>query len=249
MQDYVKEGATKTYTRATRVDKNESVCDIYDDYVASGECYLYYRSIVDNIKAVLPKIRESFTGKYIEMDFSQDIALKTKDEDQTAQFSGKQQFLHCSIVIDGNDALSYVYRLSDDTGHDPTFVDEVLNDIFGRWNIRNETILLKSDNAGNQYKDKYAFVYYQNLTDKYNVRLIRLYGAAGHGKELIDAMSSFGVKSILRKDILTGDVWSYGIRTVKRCVYILENLNPNVHMQIKLCSTNILIPLKSTQKG
>ena len=134
------------------------------------------------------------------MGFSQNIALKTKDEVQTAHFSGKQQFLHRSIVIDENDALSYVYHLSDDTAHDPTFVDEVLHDIFGRWNIRGETILLKSGNAWNQCKDKYAFGV------KYNVRIIRLYGAAGHGKGLIDAMSSFGVKSILRKDIVTGDV-------------------------------------------
>ena len=103
--------------------------------------------------------------------------------------------------------MSYVYHLSDDTGHDPTFVDEVLNDIFLRWNICNETILLKSDNTPNQYKDKYAFAYYQDLANKYNVRIVRLYGAAGHGKGLIDAMSSFGVKSILRKDIVTGDVW------------------------------------------
>ena len=56
-------------------------------------------------------------------------------------FRGKQQSLHCSIGIDQNDALSFVYHLTDDTGHDPTFVDEVLNDIFGRWNIRNEIIL------------------------------------------------------------------------------------------------------------
>ena len=111
-----------------------------------------------------------------------------------------------SIVIDENDALSYVYHLSDDTGHDPTFVDEVLNDIFLRWNICNETILLKSDNTPNHYKDKYAFAYYQDFAIKYNVQIARLYGAAGHGKGLIDTMSSFGVKSILRKDNVTGDV-------------------------------------------
>ena len=44
------------------------------------------------------------------------------------------------------------------------------------------------------------------MADKYNVRIIRLCGAAGHDKGLIDAMSSFSVKSILRKDIVTGDV-------------------------------------------
>ena len=170
-----------------------------------NDIYITARWLI--IKSKLPKIRESFPGKYLEMDFSQNIALKTKNEVQTAHFSGKQQSLHCSIVIDENDALSYVYHLSDDTGHDPTFVNEVLNDIFLRWNICNETILLKSDNAPNQYKDKYAFAYYQDLANKYNVRIVRLYGAAGHGKGLIDAMSSFGVKSILRKDIVTGDVW------------------------------------------
>lgn len=48
---------------------------------------------------------------------------------------------------------------------------------------------------------------YQNLANKYNVLIIWLYGAAGHGKGLIDAMLSFGVKLILRKDIIKGDVW------------------------------------------
>ena len=138
MESYVKEGVTKTYTKTTSVDKNKSVCDIYADLVARGVRYLYHRSIAENIKAVLPKIFESFTGKYIEIHFSQNIALKTKDEVQNAHFSGKQQSLYCSIVIDENDAMIYVYHLSDDTGHDPTFVDEALNDIFGKWNIRNE---------------------------------------------------------------------------------------------------------------
>ena len=44
-----------------------------------------------------------------------------------------------------------------------------------------------------------------NISNKYNVRIIRIYGAAGHGKGLIDAMSSFGVKAILRRDIVSHD--------------------------------------------
>ena len=85
-----------------------------------NDTYITARWLI--IKSKLPKIRESFPGKYLEMDFSQNIALKTKNEVQTAHFSGKQQSLHCSIVIDENDALSYVYRLSDNTGHDPTLL-------------------------------------------------------------------------------------------------------------------------------
>ena len=42
-----------------------------------------------------------------------------------------------------------------------------------------------------------------NLSNKYNVWIIRIYGAAGHGKGLIGAMSSFGVKVILKRDIIS----------------------------------------------
>ena len=40
----------------------------------------------------------------------------------------------------------------------------------------------------------------QNLADRFNVVIVRILGVAGHEKGLIDAMSSFGVKSILRGD-------------------------------------------------
>ena len=36
----------------------------------------------------------------------------------------------------------------------------------------------------------------QNLADGFNVVTVRIFGAAGHGKGLIDAMTSFGVKSV-----------------------------------------------------
>ena len=45
----------------------------------------------------------------------------------------------------------------------------------------------------------------QSLTDHFNVVSIGIFEAAGHGKELIDAMSSFGIKSILHHDIIILD--------------------------------------------
>lgn len=41
--------------------------------------------------------------------------------------------------------------------------------------------------------------------DEFNLRIIRTYGAAGHGKETIDGMSSFGVKNVVYTDIVTHD--------------------------------------------
>ena len=101
------------------------------------------------ITAVLPMIRESFSGKYIELDFSENLALNPKHEVQDAHFSGKHYSLHCSIVEPGEN--KYVYHLSDDTNDDPVFVNEVLEDIFKRWNIKDEIIIIKSDNAPTRY--------------------------------------------------------------------------------------------------
>ena len=54
------------------------------------------------------------------MDFSENLALKTKSEFQEAHFSGKQYTLHCIIVHPGE--VKFTYHLSDDTTHDPNFV-------------------------------------------------------------------------------------------------------------------------------
>ena len=84
------------------------------------------------------------------------------------------------------------------------FVAEVT---FKRWNIKDETIIIKSYNAPTQYKNKFPFQSMMDLSNKYNVRIIRIYGAASHGKGLIDAISSFGVKTILRRDIVSYKCW------------------------------------------
>ena len=48
----------------------------------------------------------------------------------------------------------------------------------------------------------------QWLANKYNVVIVRVYGAAGHGKDLIDAMSNFAIKPIdVGRDIIALDHW------------------------------------------
>ena len=98
-----------------------------------------------------------------------------------------------------------MHQLCDDTTHDPTFVHLVLEDTFDNRSIKDEAVIIKSDNAPTQYKNRYAFSSMQLLANTYNAVIIRIYGAAGHGKGLIDVMSSFGVKAILRRDIVAFD--------------------------------------------
>ena len=161
-------------------------------------------------------------------DFFENITLKTKSEVQEAHFSGKQYALDCSIVEPGED--KFAYHLNDDTTHDPCFVHQALEDIFDCWGIGNETVVIKSDNAPTQYKNKWAFQIYHSLAGKYNVCIIRLYGAASHRKGLVNAMSSFGVKSILRRDIIGLDVW-FGNST-EMCDYLGLHEDPRISYSV-----------------
>ena len=68
------------------------------------------------------------------MDFSEKIAIKIKSEAQEAHFPGKQYALQCTIVQPAE--VKFVYHLSDDATHDTSFMQQVLEDIFDRWEIR-----------------------------------------------------------------------------------------------------------------
>ena len=143
--------------------------------------------------------------KYTELDFSQNLVMRPKFKVQSAHFSNKQYPRHCTIVKPFD--KQYNYHLSDDTKQDGIFVDHVLRDLIIHSNNSNEDLRVQSDNASFQCKNKHSFGLQQPLADEFNLRIIRAYGAPGYGKEAIDAMSSIGVKNILRKDIVTQDVF------------------------------------------
>ena len=106
--------------------------------------------------------------------------------------------MDCTIMQPGE--IKFAYHLSDDIPHDLSFVHQVLEDVFDRREIGAETVVIKGDNTPTQYKNKREFESYTALAKKYNVCIIQIYGPASHGKGLIDAMSSFGVKTIFKID-------------------------------------------------
>ena len=57
--------------------------------------------------------------------------------------------------------------------------------------------------APSQYKNKITFL--QRLVNEFNLRIIRTYRAAGHGKGEVNAMSSFVAKNVLKSDTVTRD--------------------------------------------
>ena len=150
-------------------------------------------------------MKDTYSGKYIELDFLQNLAIRLALEVQSAHFSNKQYTLHCAIAKPFD--KQYHYHLSDDTKHDGIFDDHVLRELIIHYNISNKDLRVQSNNASSQYKNKHSFGLQQSLADEFNLRIIRTYGVAGHGKGVIDALSNFSVKNILRKDIVTHDVF------------------------------------------
>ena len=128
-----KEGKRIEYTRTTRTYHSEPVNKIVAKLSEAGDKYLKHRTYVDNCNVVFPLMKETYTGKFVRLDFSQNISLRPKDEVQSAHVSGRQFTLHCAI-IDPSDTR-YHYHLSDDTKHDAGFVDAI-PDIIARYGIK-----------------------------------------------------------------------------------------------------------------
>ena len=222
-----KQGKPVEYTRTARVDDTKPVRYLVKLIKDESKKYLKHRTYVDNCSNVFPLMKDAYNGKFIELDFSQNLALRPKCEVQAAHFSNKQYTLHCAIAKPFD--KKYHYHLSDDTKHDCIFVDHVLRDLIAHYNIKDEDLWVQSDNASSQYKNKHSFALLQSLADDFNLRIIRTYGAAGHGKGAIDAMSSFGVKNVLRKDIVTYDVF---FNNSDDMVEYLESKNPQYYYEV-----------------
>ena len=73
--------------------------------------------------------------------------------------------------------------------------------------IEDGILVIKSDNCSTQYKSRKTFNKVKALALKYNITIFWFYGEAGHGRGLVDAMSSFGCKKILNQAIICEDVW------------------------------------------
>ena len=78
---------------------HEYVKDICKKLLETGDANFKHRKYVDNVSTVFPEMKSAYDGKYIELDFSQNLAVRPKDEVQSVHFSGKQFTLHCTIAV------------------------------------------------------------------------------------------------------------------------------------------------------
>ena len=120
------------------------------------------------------------------------------------------------------------------------------------YEIQDEDLWIRGDNAPLQYKNTIPFPLLEQLANEFNLRTIRNYGATSDGKGVFDAMSSFDVKNVLRRDIVTHDVFFFSqtedivdYLTVKKPHYYYKNISAetvakapmesNISMEIPGC--------------
>ena len=94
------------------------------------------------------------------------------------------------------------YHISNDLLHDYLFTSAVIHDLVES-NLDSSMYRFKSDNCTSQYKCCNLFPVYRSISMSHEKTVIRYYGIHGHGKGLVDAMSGFGVKTPLRRSIVT----------------------------------------------
>ena len=95
------------------------------------------------VMLITPIMKDVFDGKFIELDFSQNLAILPKLEVQSAHFSNKQYTLHCAIAKTFD--KRYHCHLSHDRKHDGIFSDHVLRDLIINYNISNEALWAQKD--------------------------------------------------------------------------------------------------------
>ena len=140
--------------------------------------------------------------------------MKLKHEAQSAHFSGRQHTLHCCVLHDqdlaeNNPINQFIYHLSDDTNHNNIMTVSIIEDILKQYPqiLSPGHIVICSDNCSTHYKSCFTFVVMMQLAKKYGVTFTWFYGEPGHGRGLVDAMSSFGCKGPLKHAIITKDQW------------------------------------------
>ena len=146
-------------------------------------------------------------GVIYHMDYSENLSQQYKYESQSSHFNKNQYSLHCTVkhTGDNNSPYEYIYHISDEKKHDFAFSSVVANHIL-ELNHPCNIIWLKSDNCSTQYKCKYVFKGWQILAKETSKTVIVYSGVSGHGKGLLDAMSGFGVKGPLQREVITSNL-------------------------------------------
>ena len=200
----------KISEKTERVISTRNVSDVYSSLAAKKTKYVMHRYQVANDKYQWPKIASTTDsyGPIYHFDYSENLSQSYKFEPQSSHFNKQQYSLHCTVKHLPNSEHEYIYHFSDSKKHDFAFTSSVVDHLveLEDEDFTSTIIRVKSDNCSCQYKCRYVFAFYRNLAKQLDKTVIAYYGVCGHGKGLVDAMSAFGVKTPLRRAVVTEDL-------------------------------------------
>jgi hypothetical protein len=206
-------GKQVTYTRCSRNTIKATLKEMVTLLQECSQSYLAHRYFVALDKAFWSAFLASAQCNVLHLDYSENISIAPKNEVQSAHYSSRQYTLHCCVMFEPADIDSttqkhkFIYHLSDDTNHDAIMTFTVIEDIIEKKPtvISNGNLVIRSDNCSTQYKSKFVFGQMEQISKKYEINIFWFYGAPGHGRGLVDCMSSFGCKAPLKSAIITED--------------------------------------------
>ena len=201
-------GEVKIVTSSERVNCSEHFDECVTKLNALKSKYILHRYYVCNHKKVFDEICETIPsiGPIYWWDYSENVKNTPKFEAQEHGYCAKQISLFCTVNMLGNNKREYIYHFCDNNLHDVCFTGTVAEDIFEH-HFEGDIFRVKSDNCKVQFKCKWVFAFWKRFSAKHGIPVILYYGVEGHGKGLVDAMGSFGVKQPIRQEIIRTDFW------------------------------------------
>lgn len=144
---------------------------------------VYHRNILKHYRNTIQSVKTDINAIYLDVDFAENLTVPVKFEPQSLHWSKEQVTVH-SGILKYNGHKSYHPYFSDTRVHDQVFVrltvDEMISEVP---NLNSyEAVIVESDNCSSQYKSARHFSDMQDLSNRLDKKVIRIYGIAGHGK-------------------------------------------------------------------
>ena len=178
-----KEGEKK---RLKLVQENANMAFIIDFINTILPNIIHHRNELKHFRSVVKEFTLLYSSINIDMDFSENHTVPMKSQPQSMYWTLQTVTVHSGITK-SKDGKSYHPYISDSNKHNQVFVNIVMNEMLAEADVTNcDMIVVDSDNCSSQYKSVLHFYHLQELTNNYNIPVVRMYGIPGHGKGEVD---------------------------------------------------------------
>ena len=164
-----------------------------------------HRNHLKHYRNTIKEFREHFDTVALDVDFSENLSIPVKFEPQSLHWSHEQVTVH-SGILKCNGVKTYHPYISDDKKHDQQFVHIALNEMLSEAELPtgdDAYVIIESDNCTSQYKSAAHFHSIQQISNEKNVKIVRVYSIAEHGKGEVDHVGGIA-KTAIRRDVEKG---------------------------------------------